>query len=155
LKRAVAILEQVCGALQSAHTRNLVHRDLKPANIFLAEKEETGDFVKLLDFGLSKLERTEGRVTRDGAILGTPEYMAPEQATGQPIDGRADLYAVGCIAYEMMTGYRLFAGGGHAEVMVRHVNEAPVPPRRWNPALPQALEDLLLRCLAKQPGGRP
>ncbi len=155
LPRTILILEQICGALQAAHGRNLIHRDLKPANVFLTRRNDRDDFVKLLDFGLAKLEHSDGRMTRDGMVLGTPEYMAPEQARGDTMDGRVDLYALGVIAYEMMTGRHLFPPGGHAEVMVRHVKEAPVPPRQWNPALPEALETVLLRCLAKKPAERP
>jgi serine/threonine protein kinase len=152
--RAVAILEQICCALQAAHDRNIIHRDLKPANVFLIRRD-TGEFVKLLDFGLAKLERTEGRMTREGVVLGTPEYMAPEQARGAVMDGRADLYGVGCLAYHMLTGCQLFAGGSYADVMVRHVKEAPPPPRTLNPHLSEELERVVMRCLAKDPNDRP
>ena len=153
-ERAVAILEQICSALQAAHDRNIIHRDLKPANVFLSRRD-SGEFVKLLDFGLAKLERTEGRMTREGVVLGTPEYMAPEQARGVAMDGRADLYGVGCLAYHMLTGCQLFAGGSYADVMVRHVKEAPPPPRTLNQHLSEALERAVLRCLAKDPADRP
>jgi serine/threonine protein kinase len=153
-ERAVSILEQVCCALQAAHDRNIIHRDLKPANVFLIRRD-TGEFVKLLDFGLAKLERTEGRMTREGVVLGTPEYMAPEQARGGLMDGRADLYAVGCLAYHMLTGCQLFAGGTYADVMLRHVKEPPPAPRTLNPQLPDALESVILRCLSKDPVERP
>jgi serine/threonine-protein kinase len=152
--RAVSILEQICCALQAAHDRNIIHRDLKPANVFLTRRD-SGEFVKLLDFGLAKLERTEGRMTREGVVLGTPEYMAPEQARGAVMDGRADLYGVGCLAYHMLTGCQLFAGGSYADVMVRHVKEAPPPPRTLNPNLSDELERAILRCLAKDPASRP
>jgi serine/threonine protein kinase len=154
-ERAVALLVQVCAGLQAAHERNIIHRDLKPANVFLCKRENDGEFVKLLDFGLAKLERSEGRMTRDGVVLGTPEYMAPEQARGAPLDSRADLYGVGCLAYHMVTGCQLFAGGSYAEVMVRHVKETPPPPRTLNPSLPEALERAILHCLAKKPEDRP
>ena len=152
--RAVSILEQICSALQAAHDRNIIHRDLKPANVFLIRRD--GDeFVKLLDFGLAKLDRTEGRMTREGVVLGTPEYMAPEQARGGTMDHRADLYGVGCLAYHMFTGCQLFAGGSYADVMVRHVKEPPPAPRTLNPQLSEALETVVLRCLAKDPADRP
>jgi serine/threonine-protein kinase len=153
--RAIAVLEQVCGALAGAHERNIIHRDLKPANVFLSRRGPTEDFVKLLDFGLAKLERAEGKMTRDGVVLGTPEYMAPEQARGDSLDSRTDLYAVGCIAYHMLTGCQLFAGGSYADVMVRHVKEAPPGLRALNPSLPEALEGVVMRCLSKKPQERP
>jgi len=153
-ERAVLILEQICCALQAAHDRNIIHRDLKPANVFLTRREDD-EFVKLLDFGLAKLDRTEGRMTREGVVLGTPEYMAPEQARGAVMDGRADLYGVGCLAYHMLTGCQLFAGGSYADVMVRHVKEAPPPPRTLNPHLTEELERAVMRCLAKEPADRP
>jgi serine/threonine protein kinase len=152
--RAVTVLIQICAGLQAVHDRNIIHRDLKPANVFLTRRGRD-ELVKLLDFGLAKLERAEGRMTRDGVVLGTPEYMAPEQARGTALDSRTDIYGVGCLAYHMLTGSQLFAGGGYAEVMVRHVKEAPPPLRTLNPALPEALERVVLRALAKDPAGRP
>src|SRR4030095_9146235 len=113
--RAVQILEQVCGALQATHARKIVHRDLKPENIFLTNRNGRSDWVKLLDFGVAKLERPEGRLTREGIALGTPEYMAPEQARGADVDARTDVYAVGCIAYEMLTSRTVFHGGQRGE----------------------------------------
>jgi serine/threonine protein kinase len=152
--RAVTVLIQICAGLQAVHDRNIIHRDLKPANVFLTRRGRD-ELVKLLDFGLAKLERAEGRMTRDGVVLGTPEYMAPEQARGTQLDCRADIYGVGCLAYHMLTGTQLFAGGGYAEVMVRHVKDPPPPLRKLNPALPEALERVVLRALAKDPSGRP
>jgi eukaryotic-like serine/threonine-protein kinase len=152
--RAVSILVQICAGLQAAHDRNIIHRDLKPANVFLTRRED-GEFVKLLDFGLAKLEHAEGRMTRDGVVLGTPEYMAPEQARDAALDCRADIYGVGCLAFHMLTGCQLFAGGSYAEVMVRHVKQPPPPPRALSPTLPEPLERVLLRTLAKDPDGRP
>jgi serine/threonine protein kinase len=153
--RTVQLLEQICAALQAAHLANIVHRDLKPANIFLCQQRQGDESVKLLDFGLAKWVRGEGKMTKDGVVLGTVEYMAPEQARGDKLDGRADLYAVGCIAYEMLTGRRVFTGGNFADIMLRHVREAPTPPRKWSPDIPPALDDLVMRCLAKRPDERP
>ena len=155
-ERTVSILEQICAALQAAHGRSIIHRDLKPANVFLTRRQQdAGDLVKLLDFGLAKFERIEGHMTRDGVVLGTPEYMAPEQARGESLDGRVDLYAVGCLGYQMLTAEQLFAGGGYADVMLRHIKETPRPPRELNPAIPEALERAILRSLAKRPEDRP
>jgi serine/threonine protein kinase len=153
--RVVAILEQVCGALQASHARKIVHRDLKPENIFLTNKGGRADFVKLLDFGVAKLERPEGRLTREGIALGTPEYMAPEQARGADVDARTDVYAVGCIAYEMLTGRTVFHGATPGETMIKQVREAPRPPRELNPTVPESLEQVVLRCLSKAPKTRP
>jgi serine/threonine-protein kinase len=154
-ERVVFILEQVCGALQAAHMRNIVHRDLKPENIFLITRNGREDFVKLLDFGVAKLERPEGRLTREGIALGTPEYMAPEQARGADVDGRTDLYAVGCIAYEMLTGRTVFDADTPGDIMLKQVREPPRPLREINPTVPETLETVVLRCLAKSPRGRP
>jgi serine/threonine-protein kinase len=153
--RAVHILEQVCGALQATHARKIVHRDLKPENVFLCTHTGRKDFVKLLDFGVAKLERPEGRLTREGIALGTPEYMAPEQARGADVDGRTDLYAVGCIAFEMLTGRTVFQGAAPGDVMMKHVRTPPPSPRDFNPSVPTALEAVVLRCLAKSPKARP
>jgi serine/threonine protein kinase len=153
--RTVPILEQVCGALQATHARKIVHRDLKPENIFLCDRPGQLDFVKLLDFGVAKLERPEGRLTREGIALGTPEYMAPEQARGADVDGRTDLYAVGCIAFEMLTGRSVFQGSAAGDVMMKHVRTPPPSPREFNPLVPSTLEAVVLRCLAKSPKARP
>ncbi len=152
--RTVAILEQVLGALQAAHDRGIIHRDLKPANVFLTRRKDV-DSVKLLDFGLAKLQNAEGRMTRDGVVLGTPEYMAPEQARGDALDNRTDLYSVGCLAYHMLSGCQLFAGGSYADAMVRHVRDKVPPLRPRNAELPAALEAAVLRSLAKKPEDRP
>ena len=154
-ERVVHILEQVCGALQATHARKIVHRDLKPENIFLCNHTGRQDFVKLLDFGVAKLERPEGRLTREGIALGTPEYMAPEQARGADVDGRTDVYAVGCIAFEMLTGRTVFQGAAPGDVMIKQVRKPPPSPRDLNPAVPPALEAVVLRCLAKSPKARP
>ena len=155
--RVVNILEQVCGALQATHARKIVHRDLKPENVFLLARDLNSDrdMVKLLDFGVAKLERPEGKLTREGIALGTPEYMAPEQARAIHVDGRTDVYAVGCIAFEMLTGRTVFHGASPGDVMIKQVREAPPAPRDFNPTIPPALEQVVLRCLAKAPKDRP
>jgi serine/threonine protein kinase len=155
--RVVSILEQVCGALQATHARKIVHRDLKPENVFLLSRDPSSDrdVVKLLDFGVAKLERPEGKLTREGIALGTPEYMAPEQARAIHVDGRTDVYAVGCIAFEMLTGRTVFHGASPGDVMIKQVREAPPAPREFNPTIPPALEQVVLRCLAKAPKDRP
>jgi eukaryotic-like serine/threonine-protein kinase len=154
-ERAVAILEQIAAALHATHARNIVHRDLKPENVFLAEREGRDDFVKIFDFGVAKLDRPDGRATVEGAILGTPEYMAPEQAAGRAVDGRADLYSLGCIAYEMLTRRQIFGGGLQSDVLIRQMTVTPPPVRTHAPGVPAALDAAIMRALAKDPTKRP
>ena len=150
------ILEQVCGALQATHARKIVHRDLKPENIFLCNHTGRQDFVKLLDFGVAKLERPEGRLTREGIALGTPEYMAPEQARGADVDGRTDLYAVGLHRLRDADRPDRVPGAGPR----RRDDETGARRRRPRRATSTrrsraALEAVVLRCLAKSPKARP
>lgn len=153
--RVVHVLEQICGALEATHRQGIIHRDLKPANIFLTTREGQADFVKVLDFGIVKLAGAGGRLTLEGLTMGTPAYMSPEQIYGEPLDGRSDLYGLGCIAFELLTGRPLFGAGAHADVMMAQLNEPPQSPRALNPAVPPALDALILRCLAKEADGRP
>jgi len=151
--RALAIAAQVADALAASHAHGIIHRDLKPENIFLIHKGGTKDFVKVLDFGLAKLTLGEDKVshkTRTGSVMGTPYYMSPEQCEGRPnIDHRADVYSLGVILFEMMTGKVPFGGDGYGEIIVKHIT-SPVPsPRVINPRLSPAHEMILLRALAK------
>lgn len=154
---ALRIVRQVCRALAAAHARGVIHRDLKSDNVFLVEREGE-DFVKLVDFGISKLldhEDGRGPATRDGVVLGTPHYMAPELVEGKPPpDHRVDLYALGCIAYEALTGQLPFNGRTPLEVAYKHVHASPAPPSRARPELTAALDAALLRSLAKDPAAR-
>jgi tRNA A-37 threonylcarbamoyl transferase component Bud32 len=154
-QRAVAILEQIASALYATHAHNIVHRDLKPENVFLTERDGVSDFVKLFDFGIAKLDRPDGRMTVEGAVLGTPEYMSPEQARGLAVDGRSDLYSLGCIAYEMLTRHQVFGGGGQTDILTRQINFAPPPMNRFASDVPPELEAIVMRMLAKDPGDRP
>jgi serine/threonine-protein kinase len=158
-ERAVHVLRQACHSLAEAHARGLVHRDIKPANIYLCRHGLELDFVKVLDFGLVKHTAagptSDPRLTQEGQISGTPTYMAPEVAVGEgSIDGRADLYAVGCVAYWLLTGRNVFAGDTALKQILAHMSEPPVPPSRCS-TLPAALDDVVLRCLAKKPADRP
>jgi serine/threonine protein kinase len=155
IERAVLILEQIASGLHATHTRDIVHRDVKPENIFLAEKSGVRDFVKIFDFGVAKLDRPDGRMTVEGAVLGTPEYMSPEQARGQPIDGRSDIYSLGCVAYEMLTRQHVFRGRTQAEVLSAQIHKQPTALRQIAPIIPAALDDAVLRALAKSPADRP
>jgi tRNA A-37 threonylcarbamoyl transferase component Bud32 len=158
--RVVHILRQVCASLEEAHVRGLVHRDIKPANIHVGRLGLVDDFVKVLDFGLVKPiadgNREHSLTTQAGLIIGTPGYMAPEIALSEKVDGGADLYALGCVAYYLLTGQQVFEGGTVMQVIAKHLQETPVPPSQRGPfAVPPALEQLVLSCLAKKPEDRP
>jgi eukaryotic-like serine/threonine-protein kinase len=158
--RAVHILRQVCASLEEAHVRGLVHRDIKPANIHVGRLGLVYDFVKVLDFGLVK-PITDGPLehslsTQGGMVIGTPGYMAPETALSAKVDGRADLYSLGCVAYYLLTGRQVFEGDTVMQVFAQHLQTAPTPPSERGPAtVPPDLERLVLSCLAKNPEDRP
>jgi serine/threonine-protein kinase len=159
--RVVHVLSQICASLGEAHRRGLVHRDVKPANIYLCQRAFEHDFVKVLDFGLVKrhaqLPSDEDlHLSQTGTIHGTPSYMAPEIALGKgPVDGRADLYALGCVAYWLLTGKLVFEERTYPAMMLAHAHEKPVPPsRRAEQAIPPALDAVVLSCLAKDPAAR-
>ena len=160
--RIVHILRQVCESLGEAHAIGLVHRDIKPANIHLGRVGLYHDFVKVLDFGLVKEVSSIGSddsmsTTIPGQMaLGTPGYMAPEMALGDRVDGRADIYALGCVAYCLVTGLLVFEADTAFQMMAKHLQSVPVPPsqRTANPVSPD-LERLILKCLAKEPIERP
>jgi tRNA A-37 threonylcarbamoyl transferase component Bud32 len=157
--RAIYLLRQACGALAEAHASGLIHRDLKPANIFAASRGGRFDVAKVLDFGLVKdlCEDEPGpEVTRENTVQGTPLYMAPEQAQGKPdLDHRIDLYAIGCVAYTLLTGRPPFERESRVGVMVAHAHDPVIPPSHYRPDLPDDLERIILRCLAKSPSDRP
>jgi eukaryotic-like serine/threonine-protein kinase len=156
--RAIHILAQICGALAEAHALGLIHRDIKPANIVLTERPDEPDVVKVVDFGLVRsFEGNPAASAAGEAIVGTPLYMAPE-AISRPatIDGRSDLYAVGAVAYFLLTGQHVFRGASVLEVCSKHMLEAPVPPsQRLGRSLAADLEAIVLGCLAKDPDARP
>ncbi len=152
LSRVIEIGSQICAALDHAHSHSIVHRDLKPENILLSTSGQTGS-VKLADLGLA-LPADAARISRAGIIVGTAAYMAPEQALGQTVDGRTDLYALGVLLYELTTGRVPFTGTDPLAVVSQHVHASVVPPRVLRPDLPRALEAVILRLLAKDPAQR-
>ena len=159
-KRVIHILRQVCESLEEAQASGLVHRDIKPANIHVGRMGLRQDFVKVLDFGLVKsvgsLTGEDSMATAAGLTPGTPAYMAPEMALGEQVDGRADIYALGCVAYYLLTGRLVFEGTASFQVIAKHIQEAPVPPsQRTELEIPPALDRVVLSCLAKKPEDRP
>ena len=148
----VAIALQICVALTHAHEHGLVHRDLKPANVLLEDRPGARS-IKLVDLGLAVRERAV-RITREGGITGTVNYMAPEQALGKAIDGRTDLYALGVMLYEFATGRLPFDGDNPLAVLSQHLHAPVVPPRTYRADMPESLEAAILRLLAKDPDDR-
>jgi len=157
--RVIHVVRQVCDSLEEAHARGLVHRDIKPANIHLGRVGCREDFVKVLDFGLVKTATVGAEpslATIEGVIMGTPAYMAPEMALDEAVDGRADLYALGCVAYYLLTGAQVFTGDTLLKVITQHLQAVPMPPsERTELPIPATLEHLVLACLAKKPEDRP
>ncbi len=152
-RRAATIGAQLCDALEAAHAQDIVHRDLKPGNIVLLDDPSGRDLIKVLDFGLAKsLEHdTDSRVTNPEAILGTPLYMAPEQIEGKPLDSRGDLYALGCILYELISGAPPFVDPNIATILARHLGDPPAP---LASSVPAPLRHLIEKLLAKAPVDR-
>jgi serine/threonine protein kinase len=154
--RIAWILEQVCGALSEAHAKGFTHRDIKPANIILCERGGMADVAKVVDFGLVK-EITGSTGASTQVIIGTPHYIAPEAVNDPSLVGTpADIYAVGAVAYFMVTGKRVFDGKTAVDVCVQHVTATPVRPSEVaEQPVPAELEEIILRCLAKSPAERP
>jgi len=144
--RILRILEQACSALQFAHERNIVHRDIKPANLMLT----ADDTVKVTDFGTAKILQF-GTVQQTTHVMGTPSYMSPEQVKGRPVDGRTDIFSLGVVLYEMLTGEKPFPGQSITTVIYKIVNEEPIPPRELNPSVHPGLNEIVMRALAKEP----
>ncbi len=152
---AIDVLHQLADALRAAHGRGVVHRDLKPDNVFVLKRHGDEHFVKLVDFGIAKLvDRQSGARTAAGMIVGTPEYMAPEQCSNGLVDRRTDVYALGVMAYEVATGRLPFTGPAIPQILIAHVRDAPVPPRQMDPSVPPAMERIILKALAKRPEDR-
>jgi serine/threonine-protein kinase len=155
-ERVIHLLRQACQALREAHGLGLVHRDIKPANIFAAHRGGLHDVTKLLDFGLAKrkAEAPAMQLSQHGTITGSPLYMSPEQASGLRADQRSDIYALGAVAYYLLTGHAPFRGENALSVMIAHARDAAPPPSALRGDVPPDLERVALRCLAKDPADR-
>ena len=150
LDLAVKILDQVASALSYAHSRGIVHRDVKPANILLGQE----NWVLLTDFGLVKMLKEPATITQPGSGMGTPAYIAPEQATGESVSPRSDIYALTATLYQMITGRVPFEGQTAVTVTLKHLNEPVTPPRKIDPGLPRAVDEVIARGMAKSPEDR-
>jgi serine/threonine-protein kinase len=155
--RVIYLLRQACDALHEAHRAGIIHRDIKPANIFCAERGGAYDVVKVLDFGLAKPMGTSGspNLTREGTITGSPHYMSPEQVLGEGrLDARSDIYSLGAVAYFLVTGRPPFDESHTMKVLFAHANQPPTPPSQLGIDIPQDVEQVILRCLAKKTDDR-
>ena len=153
-ERVIHIAQQICRSLREAHALGIIHRDLKPANVMLLRQHDDHDFVKVLDFGLVKFfsgDNPEGEITNAGTFMGSPHYIAPEQARNQSPDQRCDIYSLGVLLYHMITGKVPFTAAAPVDIILKHLHEKPVPPREARPELSIApeLQDLILKCMAK------
>ena len=156
-RQAVNVVTQVCKSLAEAHERKIWHRDLKPENIFITRDQDGQDFVKVLDFGIAKVESSGERVTATGVVCGTPQYLSPDQARGQPADHRTDIYSLGIVLYEMLAGSPPFDGETPVEIVMLHINEPPSPLAERDPpvVVSDELEKALRWALQKSPADRP
>ncbi|MBA3396381.1 MAG: protein kinase, partial [Deltaproteobacteria bacterium] len=160
IRRALAIALQVCSSIADAHMHSIIHRDLKPDNVMLQDRGRTRDVVRVLDFGIAKLRddtRATHAMTQAGDMLGTPQYMAPEQIRAEAIDGRTDVYALGCMLYEMITARLPFEAPTVMALLSKHLLEQPPPPSQRRPDLgiPAFIDELVMGAMAKSPDQRP
>src|SRR5580700_10876212 len=148
VSRVLKLMEQVCSALDFAHQHNVVHRDIKPANLMLTPD----DVVKITDFGTAKI--LQFGTAQTAHVMGTPSYMSPEQVKGKPVDGRSDIFSLGVILYELMTGEKPFPGQNITTVIYKIINEEPIPPRSLDSSIHPGLSAVITRALAKEPAAR-
>src|SRR6478752_1638059 len=151
-KETVHVMEQCCSALAASHAKGIVHRDLKPENLYLCPRGADKNFVKLLDFGIAKLtgDTSQSHKTRTGLVIGTPAYMSPEQCEGKGlIDHRSDVYSLGVMMYELLTGRVPCPGEGFGEILVAHLTRQPEPPSTVNPDVTPELEAIVMHSIAK------
>jgi serine/threonine-protein kinase len=151
---ALSFAKQMCHGLDAAHSRGVVHRDIKPHNMLIIP--ESGE-LKITDFGIARPSQVGGQdaaLTTAGTVMGTPDYMSPEQAQGRPADFRADIYSIGVVLFEALTGQLPFRGDTVTQIIIAHIQQPPPRPRSINPRLPQGLEIAVLRCLQKDPDRR-
>lgn len=161
LEYAVSVASQIAVALYSAHGKGIIHRDLKPENVLITEKDGISPFVKIVDFGISKIVHDEinrkdklKTLTKSGSIFGTPEYMSPEQAGGNNVEPTSDIYSLGVIVYEMLTGKIPFSDDNYMKVLHKHQYEFPDLPSAVNPEIPQDVDGFIMKCLEKKPFNR-
>lgn len=156
--RVVHILQQLCEALQAAHDTGIIHRDVKPANFYRVKVGDDLDFIKILDFGIARLANPQDSiVTQTGVVMGTPDFMAPEQAMGKHVDHRADIYSLGASAYALLTGRPPFEGANEYDVIYKQLNDDPAPPSAVAPiaaGMPKWLDRIILKALRKDPEDR-
>src|SRR5215813_12470402 len=161
--RAYGIIRQASAALDAGHRNGIVHRDIKPDNIILLDSNDAADHVKILDFGIAKVldnktldtHSLEQRLTNVGSVIGTPHYMAPEQCQGEEADSRSDIYSLGVVLYELLTGVAPFLAKTPTGVAIKHVTEKPRPLGEINPSVPEAVDRVVLHALEKDPNARP
>ena len=152
--RVVHFARQLCGSLAEAHARGVLHRDIKPANLFVARLGDEHDVVKVLDFGVARLQGPAQTQTEEGVLFGTPDFMAPEICGGERADARSDVYSIGASLYYMLTGTPLFPDHSVTEVIMMHISTTPDVPSSRVPGIPADLEAVVMKCLAKDPGAR-
>jgi serine/threonine protein kinase len=150
-RRALEITADICSALDFSHRHQIIHRDIKPGNVMLTQ---TGQ-VKVMDFGIARALASEmSAMTQTSAVIGTAQYLSPEQARGEQVDARSDVYATGCVVFELLTGQPPFVGDNPVSVAYQHVREEPRPPSELNPDVPPAVDAIVLKALAKNPANR-